>query len=372
MRTAMDAETARRDRSRLADRLVSHRAEIERRWLARRQAQPTGGSDGGADAMTSPLRPALPDYLAALARGLVGSATLEEEAAAAWRGVARDHALTPRGDPFDVDGLVRDLILLRQAIADGVEEAAQTAVAAAVEVAIAESVRSYVEARDQATRHAQAQHGAFVSHELRNPLTTALVITSQLRRTNGTGPAGPRLVLLERSLLRLRHLIDGALAAERDEGPEPQVQRTDLSLGELVDEALAPAHTQAQERGLELVVQIDPDLALHVDRALSVAALQNMVENALRFTDEGRVEVTSEDRREEVALHVHDSCKGVGKAELAIIFEPFRRTHDGRAVPGYGLAVARRAIEAQGGAVGAESSPNQGCHFWLTLQKAHN
>jgi signal transduction histidine kinase len=119
-------------------------------------------------------------------------------------------------------------------------------------------------------------------------------------------------------------------------------------------------------------VQIDPDLALLVDRKLTVAALRNLVESALDFTDAGPVVLRSEDRGHEVVLHLQDHCEGVAKEELGSMFEPYRRPHRRRPSSGFGLSVARRATEAQGGHVGVESSPDHGCHFWLTLRKAHN
>jgi signal transduction histidine kinase len=264
---------------------------------------------------------------------------------------------------------------LRQVISEVVGPSSVTQeglLADLIEGAMALAVNSYVQSRDHEIRRAQAEHGAFVTHELRNPLTTALVTVSHLRK-NAERPVSPeRLRLLERSLLRLRSLIDSVLAADRLDLDDIPVERELVTLGEVVDEALVTAHLMARDRGLVIEVRVDPDLLLHVDRNLSVSAIQNLVENSLTVTENGPVRLRSEDRPDEVLLHVHDNCNGISREELAIIFEPFRRGHPGRPSAGFGLAVARRAIQAQGGGIGVESEANHGCHFWLTFKKAHN
>jgi signal transduction histidine kinase len=92
-------------------------------------------------------------------------------------------------------------------------------------------------------------------------------------------------------------------------------------------------------------------------------------DNAVKYTDHGRVRVMAEPRQGDVMIHVYDDCDGVSPAEINTIFQPFKRAHSGKAGSGLGLAIARRAIEAQGGHIGAESNGERGCHFWLTLPR---
>jgi hypothetical protein len=106
-----------------------------------------------------------------------------------------------------------------------------------------------------------------------------------------------------------------------------------------------------------------------LDPVLTRAAVQNLVENAVKYTDEGLVELSLEDRPREVVIHVRDTCHGVSPEELETIFEPFSRGHSRKPGTGLGLAIARRSIEAQGGRIQAESPGDRGCHFWITLPK---
>jgi signal transduction histidine kinase len=98
-----------------------------------------------------------------------------------------------------------------------------------------------------------------------------------------------------------------------------------------------------------------------------MSAIQNLADNAVKFTDAGRVEITLEGRGAEAVIHVRDSCPGISAAELEKIFEPYERGSSEKPGTGLGLAIARRAISLMGGTIGAESSESRDCHFWLTV-----
>jgi signal transduction histidine kinase len=102
---------------------------------------------------------------------------------------------------------------------------------------------------------------------------------------------------------------------------------------------------------------------------LTASAVQNLVDNAVKFTDHGEVTFVVEPRDGDVVFHVRDSCAGIDEDDLRLIFEPFRRGHSGKAGTGLGLAIARHAVESQGGTIHVESTPGVGCHFWFILPK---
>jgi signal transduction histidine kinase len=102
---------------------------------------------------------------------------------------------------------------------------------------------------------------------------------------------------------------------------------------------------------------------------LTRSAVQNLLENAVKYTDEGEVRLQVEDRQDELVIHVRDNCHGLSPEELQTVFEPFARGHTKAPGTGLGLAIARRAIQAQGGRVEAESPGERGCHFWVAIPK---
>jgi signal transduction histidine kinase len=136
-----------------------------------------------------------------------------------------------------------------------------------------------------------------------------------------------------------------------------------------VRQPLSAAKLTTDTKGLELDVRFDPDVVVQVDEKLSMSAIDNVIQNAIELTDRGQVEVVAESHPREVVLHVRDSGPGISKEDLRTIFEPFRRGASKKPGAGLGLAIARRAVEAQGGTIQAESNDNEGAHFWLTLPK---
>jgi signal transduction histidine kinase len=364
----------RASRSSLAETIERTRSDIVRLWLERvdQEVQRSGKA-----LSVSELRDGLEDYLARIAEELRSDRAIAPGGAAAWRDIAREHAVTRVRQGFDIDQLVREFIILRQVIAEVLHEEGVAVegqlvyLADLIEGAIAQAVKSYVDSRDFESRRLQAEQIGFLTHELRNPLTIAMISASRLQnKAQLKGPAQRSAELLARSLERLKSLIDGVLTAEKLEAGEVEARTTQVALGEIMEEALRAARMQALDRGLALDASFDSEVTLQIDPKLTISALQNVVDNAVKFTDEGRVEVVAEAEGDKVVVHVYDNCEGISEEELTTIFEPFRRGHTRRPGTGLGLAIARRSIEAQGGKIGADARSARGCHFWLTLPRA--
>jgi len=231
-------------------------------------------------------------------------------------------------------------------------------------------VKCYVESRDLAARRDHAEHIGFLTHELRNPLSTVMLAASRLkRRPEITALEAGTLEMLERGVERVRALIDRVLLSQRLNAQEMECRTIDTALGRIMFDGTRVAAFEAEQKGLAFSVRYDPDLMVHVDPSLAVSALQNVVDNAVKFSDRGQVEVTAQDDAGEVVVHVTDNCEGLSAAELKTIFEPFKRGRTDKTGTGLGLAIARRAIEAQGGTIEAESSGPYGCHFSVTLPR---
>jgi signal transduction histidine kinase len=364
------------ERDALADLLNAHRHEIERRWMARVKTML------GRHQLPEPeLRDSVPDYIEALVRALrvVDDRALEERGGGEWDQIARQHAITRVRLGFDVDEVLREFNILRQEILAVLGERTtltQGQIERIVDLisgAVSASVKSYVESRDYQSRREQAEHVGFLTHELRNPLTTATAAAGQIRRWASALPEVTRPIeLLEKNLKRLRELIDKALLTQRFEAQAVEVAFESVRLGDLVEEGIRAAQATASGKGVELEVSHDPEILLYVDRLLAVSAIQNLVDNAAKFTDRGKIELTVEDRPDEVVVHVRDGCDGLSPEELRTIFEPFKRGHRGKSGTGLGLAIARHAVEAHGKRIQAESVGSFGCHFWFALPKARH
>jgi signal transduction histidine kinase len=235
-----------------------------------------------------------------------------------------------------------------------------------IDAAISEAVRAYIGARDYEVRRSQAEHVGFLTHELRNPLTTAMHAAELLRGV--AGPAATRAIdALDRSLASLAELIDGVLSAERLEAGQVVPRLVELTEGELLERATRAARGVAASKGIGFELRHGPERRLRLDPDLTGSAIQNLVDNAVKYTDHGQVTVTVDVTSDRWRLHVRDTCNGLSAEELRTIFEPYRRGVTNKQGTGLGLSIAKRAIEAQGGQIHAESPDPQGCHFWIEL-----
>lgn len=228
---------------------------------------------------------------------------------------------------------------------------------------------SYIQFRDDAARRRAAAHIAFITHELRNPLTAVSLGIAKLRRTITLSPNDERTFeAIERNTRRMAELIEGILVLERQGERKPEIEPT--SIQEILDAPMTAAKLVAEAKGLNLEAHFDPDLVVEVYRPMTVSAVDNVLQNALKYTDYGDVHVDVEERPNDVVVHVRDSCPGISEEDLDAMFEPFWRGRSGKPGLGLGLAIARRAMEAQGGSITAtRSREGPGCHFSLTLPK---
>jgi signal transduction histidine kinase len=353
--------------------ITARSEEIERRWLERVEARLHGRVISPTE-----LRNSMDAYLARLADGLRQRGTVEAGGSSSWDNVAREHAETRVRLGFDIDQLVHEFIVLRQVLFEMIDEVHGQLVdvrqrgrlADLVEGAIAAAVKSYVTSRDYEPRKREAEHVGFITHELRNPLTTAVLGVHQLRREPAAGPRRDQtLDLVERNLRRISELIEGVLLVEGGaHALKPKL--TTMTLGELLEQPVSAAKLAAETKGIRFVALFDGDVVLHADPKLCASAIDNVIQNAIKFTDQGEVAISAEEKENEVALHVRDTGPGISAENLATIFEPFRRGSATKPGSGLGLAIARRAIEAQGGTIGVDSDGKSGTHFCLTLPKA--
>lgn len=358
---------------RLSALIDENRAEIERRWLERVETDVC--RNPGVE--LTHLRDGLPDYLVALVALLSQpkeQAGYARSGEPAWAKVAREHGITRVRIGFDINQLVHEFVVLRHVIREigqerGVAIAGPDAILSdCLEAAIAAAVSAYVDARDYDARRKHAENIGFLTHELRNPLSIAVMAASQLRR-HATPEQAHALDTLERGQKRLAELIDSVLLTEQLEAGKVECRPYDVKLEQVMGPALEAARRTASKKSLAFRANYDPELCVHVDPVLTRSAVQNLADNAAKYADRGYVEVTVEEHTEEFVVHVRDSCEGISKEELGTIFEPFERGTTGKSGTGLGLAIAKRAVEIQGGSIQAESHDAHGCHFWITLPK---
>jgi signal transduction histidine kinase len=241
---------------------------------------------------------------------------------------------------------------------------------------------SYVEVRERAEALAEIDRAkttffSNVSHEFRTPLTLMLGPSHDLLLgTHGPLRAEQReqLELLHRNGLRLQKLVNSLLDFSRLEAGRLQAsyEATDLAA---VTRELAEAFRSAIERaGLTLLVDAAPlSEPAFVDRDMWEKIVLNLLSNALKFTFEGRIEVSLRIDGPRFVLRVSDTGVGIPAAELPRLFERFHRVEGSRARTyegsGIGLALVQELIKMHGGAVHVESAVGTGTAFIVVIPR---
>lgn len=368
-----DEDREHRQRVELADVILRRAQEVVDQWLEQVRADAAA-----ARVPLTDLQDGIMDYLTRLSELLRGGLALDATGASAWADVAREHAITRVRLGFDVTQLFHEIVILRRtttkALRDegllGGEQAER--LMDLLDGAISESLKSYIDYRDYTTRRTEAEHIGFLTHELKNPLGAVVMAATQLR-AESLSPHQQRLCeIIDRNLDRIRRMIEEALLTERLQVGEVEVRPVDVSLGQLLGDAVEVFRRAANDKQIGFAAVFDPDLMLRADPSLTLSATENLLDNAIKYTDAGAVTLHVEEHTDEVVVHVRDRCAGLSPEELRVIFEPFKRAHTRKPGSGLGLAIARRAIEAQGGTIHAESSAATGCHFWFTLPRTHH
>ena len=206
-----------------------------------------------------------------------------------------------------------------------------------------------------------------ISHELRSPLARLNVALALARQR--TGPdAISVLARIELESTRLEEMISRLLTLSRLEAGQALLDRSKLSLAELIQEIVKDADFEAQSRHCHVRYGIHQDAEVTGSPSLLRSAVENVVRNAMRYTREGTdvdVSLAIETNSPETALiRVCDHGPGVPEAALDKLFRPFFRVDDARGRQtggsGLGLAITDRAVRLHGGTVRAANQPGGG------------
>lgn len=215
-----------------------------------------------------------------------------------------------------------------------------------------------------------------ISHELRSPLARLSVALGLARQRAGMESAD-MLDRIELEASRLNELIGRILTLARLEDGEQLVPQTPVPLGELVAGVAEDAEFEAQARRCHVRVSIaDGDWKVRGNASLLHSAIENVVRNAIRYTqEESPVEITLAGdeglRSREAVLRISDSGPGVPSDALEKLFEPFYRLDEARGRQtggvGLGLAITERAVRFHGGKVRASNRPGGGLTVEIRL-----
>lgn len=223
-------------------------------------------------------------------------------------------------------------------------------------------------ATGEAATRARTEFLARFSHDIRTPLNGILGMTELLSDTSLTPRQREYMLTIRGSGENLLEQLNEALDWSRLESGQLEIQRVDFDLPQLVADAVESVQLRAEEKHIEVVVDIDPDLPARVngDPARLRQVLCNLLGNAVRYTHRGEVQVRvlADTAPHTVRIEVRDTGVGIARERLAGLLERSNAAQESR---GFGLVIARQLIERMGGHLGVQSEEHRGSLFWLSL-----
>ena len=363
----------------VAAALRSRSAGILERWTAAvEQYLPD------ADPLTlKQVRNSIPNVLEKMAQALESD---RPEATMVLEEVGTAHGVARFQESYDVEEVLIEYRLLRRIVFDEIGAATggrmsfadAVPVNMAVDTALHRGVTSFVKAlelRLKAATEAETKYLAFLSHDLRNNLNA---VTLMLEGLSYGLAAAPQFKEEARDIDALRNAVfetiegmDRLLHAERLRKGAVALKLGAVKLRPLAAELIAQAGRRAGEKGLRLDNAVPEGAAAHSDRELLTLVLQNLLGNAVKYSERGvvRVEATEHELGWKVA--VVDQGPGIPPEKRATLFQAFSRgdTH-GQPGVGLGLNIASHAARLLGSELSVESKVGEGSTFSFTVPPA--
>ncbi|MEK4511055.1 sensor histidine kinase [Paenibacillus anaericanus] len=228
----------------------------------------------------------------------------------------------------------------------------------------------------QRYRDTRQEFFANISHELRTPITYlegySKVVKDRLYDTDEE--RDQYLDIIHQESLRLQHLVNDLFELAKMEEGKISLSSEWIDLTEITDNAVRKIQLKANDKGLQLNTHISRSIPLiYGDGLRTEQVLINLLENAVRYTEKGEINVYLQEEPTYVYIAVEDTGIGIPEDELPLIFERFYRVEKSRSRlhggTGLGLSIAKRLLELQGGEMLVTSTIGIGTRFEIRFMR---
>lgn len=223
----------------------------------------------------------------------------------------------------------------------------------------------------------KSELASIVSHELRSPLA---LIRGEVELVDEglVGPVTPdqkhHLGIALHSIDRLSRLITDVLDFQKLDAGHMETRAEPTDVVAVVNDTVESFKAVAAKKGVALRLGIPPALPMAMcDKDAMVEVLTNLIDNAIKYTDSGHIEVRVQNKGDHVEFEVEDSGIGIPQEEQGKLFQAFSRiSTKGRQTEGtgLGLAICKRIVENNGGVIGVTSQVGNGATFFFTVPVA--
>ncbi len=220
---------------------------------------------------------------------------------------------------------------------------------------------------------------ANISHEIRTPMNSIMGFSQLLRQPELKSEEQDYYVdIVLKSGSQLLSILDSIINLSKIESGVLKARWSRIRICALVNDTCDVYQLSAKEKGISLICEpcyINNHIDIVSDPALIQMVLNNLISNAIKFTDKGQVEVKCIRENGNVAIRVSDTGIGIAEKDVKVIFEPFRQVDALGTVKtngaGLGLAIVDKIVHILGGKVNVETQPNVGSTFKVTLPENH-
>ena len=391
----------------LSQVLIDRKKEIIQRWMVRVRHDDAISSDRPLS--YSETLDSLPDIIDAIAR-LLTTPRLDDVKALWDEGMSHGKERARQG--YDAEEIVWEYAILREVVLEIIARAIiddQTAcpplmlfklvgtVNSAIDKVIAFSMKRYADERlselnmlygelitsnqelDRIVRSEQSNM-AHLAHEIKSPLSSIIGYSDLfLRRHSSEGAIHTEYI--EQVLTggrRLLGTINNALEISSYRAGKVSLAIQTVNACEVVSEVVTALKIMAQQKGLRLSVECSVDkIQLSTDKARLRQVVTNLVSNAIRYTEKGRIQVhirlapaSPDSSEKQVEIEVQDTGQGIHAAEQGRIFEPYYQGEAGQQLQsstGLGLAITNQIVRLLQGKIHLKSEVGVGSTFTITL-----
>jgi signal transduction histidine kinase len=175
------------------------------------------------------------------------------------------------------------------------------------------------------------------------------------------------LAVVGEETARLGKVINDILDLTKLKTGSIKIDKNIFDVKKMIKEQIKSFISSIREKNLDLKIDIPENIKIHASRSMLIKALDNLVHNAVKFTQNGGILIKVVKEPKEIVFQIKDTGMGISKEDLPKIFDPLFMKERAGTGSGVGLAITKKIIEKHGGRIWVQSSLGKGSIFYFTI-----